>query len=216
MISDTLATTMAQAQTPTPTTAAISSDFQTFLKMLTVQLQNQDPLNPVDSNDYAVQLATFSGVEQQVLTNDLLKALAGQMGLSGMTDLAGWVGREVRVAAPAAFTGTPITVVPHPAAGADSAELVVLDATGAEVQRLALTLTGEAVDWAGVSSTGAPFPNGTYTFLVASFTGETSLGESLAEIYAAVEEVQLQDDQQVVLMTGGIMALASSVTAVRG
>ena len=44
--------------------AAESSDFETFLKMLTVQMQNQDPLNPVESTDYAVQLATFSGVEQ--------------------------------------------------------------------------------------------------------------------------------------------------------
>ncbi len=41
----------------------ISADFETFLKMLTVQMQNQDPLNPVDSSDYATQLATFSGVE---------------------------------------------------------------------------------------------------------------------------------------------------------
>ena len=50
--------------------SALSSDFETFLKMLTVQMENQDPLNPVDSADFAVQLATFSSVEQQVLTND--------------------------------------------------------------------------------------------------------------------------------------------------
>lgn len=37
------------------------TDFNTFLRMLTVQMQNQDPLNPIDSTDYAVQLATFSG-----------------------------------------------------------------------------------------------------------------------------------------------------------
>ena len=52
-------------------TGGISSDFNTFLRMLTVQMQNQDPLNPIDSADYAVQLATFSGVEQQVRTNQL-------------------------------------------------------------------------------------------------------------------------------------------------
>jgi len=49
--------------------------------MLTVQMQNQDPLNPVDSSDYAVQLATFSNVEQQVQTNDILRELQSQMGL---------------------------------------------------------------------------------------------------------------------------------------
>ena len=39
-----------------------SSDYETFLKMLTVQMQNQDPLNPVESSDFAAQLATFSSV----------------------------------------------------------------------------------------------------------------------------------------------------------
>ena len=65
-------TTITPTQTQTsPVTAAnatamtggnsnISADFETFLKMLTVQMQNQDPLNPVDSSDYATQLATFT------------------------------------------------------------------------------------------------------------------------------------------------------------
>ena len=49
--------------TDTASTSAISSDFETFLKMLTAQMENQDPLNPLDSQDFATQLATFSGVE---------------------------------------------------------------------------------------------------------------------------------------------------------
>ncbi len=66
----------------------ISSDFDTFLKMLKVQMENQDPLNPTDSSEYAQQLATFSGVEQAVLTNDLLTALMVQMNTTGMAQLA--------------------------------------------------------------------------------------------------------------------------------
>ena len=69
----------------------ISSDFQTFLRMLTTQMQNQNPLEPIEASDFAVQLATFSGVEQQVRTNDLLSQLTSRMGLS---ELANWVGRE--------------------------------------------------------------------------------------------------------------------------
>jgi flagellar basal-body rod modification protein FlgD len=56
--------TTSQTQTKTAS-SGLSSDFETFLKMLTTQLKNQDPMNPVDSADYAVQLATFSSVEQQ-------------------------------------------------------------------------------------------------------------------------------------------------------
>ena len=93
---------------------AISSDFNTFLRMLTVQMKNQDPLDPIDSADYAVQLATFSGVEQQVKTNDLLAALSGQMAISGLAEMAGWVGREARAAMPGSFDGSPITISPSP------------------------------------------------------------------------------------------------------
>ena len=43
--------------------------------MLTTQIKNQDPLNPMEGTEFAVQLATFSGVEQQVQTNQLLARL---------------------------------------------------------------------------------------------------------------------------------------------
>jgi flagellar basal-body rod modification protein FlgD len=88
-------TSVTTPTTPAPVAqpAAISSDFTTFLKMLTTQMQNQDPLNPIDSADYAVQLATFSGVEQSVKTNQLLESLGQQFGLLGMAQMAGWVGQ---------------------------------------------------------------------------------------------------------------------------
>lgn len=58
-----------QANAESKTAAFASSDFETFLKMLTTQIKNQDPLNPMEGTEFAVQLATFSGVEQQVMTN---------------------------------------------------------------------------------------------------------------------------------------------------
>ena len=90
----------------------LASDFETFLKMLTAQARYQDPLEPIDSTEYAAQLAQFSMVEQQVQTNDTLSALMGQMGTSGMAALAGWVGMEARVQSPVYFDGQPITVQP--------------------------------------------------------------------------------------------------------
>ena len=93
----TSAGTTSAAPTTTSNKALISSDFDTFLKMLTAQMQNQDPLNPMDSTDYATQLATFSGVEQQARTNELLTNLGSQMAVLGMSQLAGWVGQENQV-----------------------------------------------------------------------------------------------------------------------
>ena len=92
--------------TPAPQSGSVlSSDFETFLKMLTAQAQYQDPLEPIDSTQYASQLAQFSAVEQQVLSNDLLTALVGQMGGSDLSRLAGWVGMEARSDAPVMFYG---------------------------------------------------------------------------------------------------------------
>ena len=87
-------TTKADSGTDPAPKQQISADFETFLRMLAVQMENQDPLNPVDSSDYATQLATFSGVEQAVRSNDLLTNLSAQMNLSGMGEMAAWVGKE--------------------------------------------------------------------------------------------------------------------------
>lgn len=107
----------------------ITSDFNTFLRMLTVQMQNQDPLNPIDSADYAVQLATFSGVEQQVRTNQLLADLQSRFQQLGMAEMASWIGKEARSDAPILYEDTPVTLSPNPAVGSTRAVLAAATAT---------------------------------------------------------------------------------------
>ncbi len=121
---DSLSLTPASPQTSAPSStsssSSLSTDFETFLVMLTAQMENQDPLNPLDSQDFATQLATFSGVEQQVKTNDLLSALNSQLLTSGMGDMASWVGMEARMATPAYFDGSPVEIVANPIASTSS------------------------------------------------------------------------------------------------
>jgi flagellar basal-body rod modification protein FlgD len=195
--------------------AAISSDFDTFLQMLTVQLKNQDPLNPVEGADYAVQLATFSGVEQQVQTNDLLRDLAAQMSGTGIAQLATWVGKEARVVAPAVFDGGPITVSPEIAEGATAAELVVFDSGGFEMQRIAIGVSGTPLEWAGVTADGAPFPSGQYSFKTESYEGETSLGTVSAAIYDKVIEARTDNGIPSLIMQSGATVSANDITALR-
>ena len=80
--------------TETRSGSIISADFETFLKMLTTQMENQDPLNPVDAGEYASQLAMFSSVEQQVLTNDLLKDMTTKITDNAFQAMASWIGNE--------------------------------------------------------------------------------------------------------------------------
>lgn len=200
----------------TSTSQEISSDFETFLRMLTVQMQNQDPLNPVDSSDYAVQLATFSQVEQSVLTNDLLKSLSAQMTSNGLAGLANWVGKEARAEAPAYFDGEPIILSPKLAVGADQAELIVRDKNGVDVQRLNIPIsTTDSVEWAGVASDGTPFPEGLYSFEVVSTTAGEIIAEDPLDIYSVVTEVRTENGETMLILQGGAVVPASQVTALR-
>ncbi len=193
----------------------ISSDFETFLKMLTAQMENQDPLNPVESTDYATQLATFSGVEQQVQTNDLLKSLGSQMGVMGMAQLSGWVGMEGRAAVSVPFDGSPITLDPVPRNVADQAFLVVRDATGAEVQRSELALGGGTMDWVGVGPDGAPLPYASYSFEVENHSQGAVIGSDSVAVYAEIQEARMEDGRTVLIFEGGAKLPADEVTAIR-
>jgi flagellar basal-body rod modification protein FlgD len=193
----------------------ISSDFDTFLKMLTAQMQNQDPLNPIESADYATQLATFSGVEQQMRTNDLLTSLGGQMAVLGMSQLAGWVGQEARANVPVWMDGDPVTMQLSPAIGADRAVLVVRNASGALVSREDVPTTPGLYDWLGGDAAGDPLPEGRYTLSLESFSGETLLGESPVESYARIIEARNGPSGATLVLEGGVEVPSSFITALR-
>jgi flagellar basal-body rod modification protein FlgD len=198
-----------------PPSGTISADFEVFLQMLTTQLKYQDPQNPMDSTEFASQLATFAGVEQQVIGNELLAGMSAQLSTSAMAEIAGWIGQEVRVASPVYFDGTPVTISPNPALVADSAELVVRDENGTEIARQSIPVSADPIEWAGVTTDGAPLPSGIYSFEVVSFAeGEEILSET-AEIYAEVVEIRSQGGVNILMLEGDIAVPASAATAIR-
>lgn len=200
---------------PAPDDKTVTSDFETFLRMLTVQMENQDPLNPVKSEDFAVQLATFSGVEQQLRTNELLERQASGQGPAGLADLAQWVGLEARAPMPAAFDGTPLTLHPEPPANADRAELVVTDPAGEEVQRISVPAASEPLQWAGVGADGMPLPDGRYSFALESRAGGAPLETRPVALYATVAEVRRDGEGVMLRMSDGTEIPASEVTGLR-
>ena len=193
----------------------INSDFQTFLTMLTAQLQNQDPLNPIESADFAVQLATFSGVEQQVETNDLLADLVASMGSTGLTQLAGWVGMEARAAAPAYFYGEPVSLFPNPDMTADTAQVVVRNAFGTEVGRYGIDVSKDPVSWSGIGDGQTTLPDGLYTFHVESYSGTTLLSTRQAEVYSLITEARVENGETVLVLLGDTKIKSADVLALR-
>lgn len=197
------------------TSSALSSDFETFLLMLTTQMQNQDPLNPVESEDFAVQLATFSGVEQQVRTNQLLENFAGGFGETSLAQLAGWVGMEARVAEPVAFDGIPVDLSLSPEAGADAAELIVRNSFGTEVAREAVPLGQDTITWAWIGQNGTPLVPGTYVLELASIRqGQVTSTEPVSH-YAKITEARQGSNGIELVIAGGNVVPSGSITALR-
>ncbi len=196
------------------TKLGLTSDFETFLKMLTVQMQNQDPLNPVDSSDYAVQLATFSGVEQQVRTNALLEQMVTGATGSGLNNFASWLGKEALSPTAIVWNGaaTPISVeVPE---AADTAELVVLDQEGIEVLRQSISPNSGMIDWVG-SDGSTTLPSGSYELFVASYSGDTLLEFTQAHVYNTVSEVRSENGAIIISFANGSSVEASKISGLR-
>jgi flagellar basal-body rod modification protein FlgD len=195
--------------------SVITADFETFLTLLTTQLKNQDPLNPLESTEYATQLATFSGVEQQVRTNTLLESLSTGFGTLGMGQLGGWIGMEAVAPMPVAFDGTPVTVQATPAARADRMDLVVTSQSGGVVQRVPIPLFETPFTWTGQDAAGGTVPPGTYRLAIESWSGEELLDARPVSVAAIIEEARLADGQIYLTMQGGVSIPADSVEALR-
>lgn len=202
----------AQATASKPT---LSSDFETFLRMLTAQMQNQDPLNPVDSTDYATQLATFSSVEQQVLSNDLLRNISSALNVGGLSQLSGWVGMDALSDAPAYFTGTPVSVRPEMPEDASKVELVVKDDTGAVVARQDITGEEGIIEWGGKTESGQVLPRGNYEFEAIATGADGDTDTLPVSVYARIVEARTASGGVVLGLAGGTEIASDEVIALR-
>lgn len=211
----TATTTTPTTPPPAPPKKTVASDYDTFLKMLTTQMQNQDPLNPIDSADYAVQLATFSGVEQQTKTNQLLESMGEQFQILGMSQLAGWIGQEARSTAPVLMDGDPVSITYAPKSGADQAVLVAKDAQGRVVSREDVPLSGAAYQWLGAGATGDPLPRGVYSLEVESYKEGQKLGTSGTEAYARILEARNSPQGVTMILEGGVEITSAQISALR-
>lgn len=200
----------------TPDSGALSSDFDTFLNLLTAQLENQDPLAPTDSTEWVAQLATFSSVEQQTLTNDWLEVMSGQMSVTSMAELGVWIGMEAQVVADAYWNGAdPVTVMPNPPVIADRVDMVVYGPDGDVISRREIPVSADPASWDGMDSFGSPAPVGSYKIEIESFAGGDLISVDNGEIFASVKEVRSVGGQAVLVMEGGTTVQAAEVLAVR-
>jgi flagellar basal-body rod modification protein FlgD len=214
----TTSTSTSSSSSSTSTTAAQDNEknYQTFLKMMTTQIKNQDPLNPMDSDQLAVQLATFSQVEQQTKTNDLLAEMISQSTLGTMSQMVGWVGKEARVDTPVVTDGqNPVAVEIAPRIGASRAVLVAKDGQGNIVSQTELSSATGTYAWQGRDTDGNLLPAGEYTLSLTSYSASGELGTDTIQHYEQVSEVRSGTSGVTLLLANGAEIPATSVSAIR-
>ena len=150
-------------------TSTISADFETFLKMLTAQIQNQDPMNPIDSSDYATQLATFSSVEQQVLANSYLENIQNALSSSSLARVADWIGKPAKVEGKLWFDGDPVKLEFELPFDATRGELVIQTQTGNEVFRTYVEPEDHTLHWSGTQANDANVEHGSYNAILVRY-----------------------------------------------
>ncbi|MDP3492432.1 MAG: flagellar hook capping FlgD N-terminal domain-containing protein [Hyphomonadaceae bacterium] len=137
--------------------ASLSSNFDTFLTILTAQIQNQDPLEPMDSTQFTDQLVQFSGVEQQIRVNTQLETLITATNSSAGASLSGYLGQVAEIdSAGAQFTGEPVQWRYELPSDASSATVTVTDAAGKVLYSKAgkLTAGSHEFTWNGELNKG--------------------------------------------------------------
>lgn len=188
-------------------------DFETFLKMLTTQIRNQDPLNPMEGSEFAVQLATFSGVEQQVRTNDLLEQMSSQLGADSLSTYSDWIGRQVRTTGQVHFGENALIMDIAPDPTADRVVLVTKDSYGRRVFSEEIGKGEGLVEWYGVDADGQRLPAGIYSFGLESYRGDKLIEQSSVPTYSMVHEVQRSNGKISFVLDGGATANLDQIDA---
>jgi flagellar basal-body rod modification protein FlgD len=190
--------------------ADLTSDFNTFLTLLSVQLQNQNPLDPMDANEFTSQLVQYAEVEQQIETNSNLETISSTLAALSVSTALSYVGSEVTVSgeiAPLSDDG--IDWIYDLEDEADSVTLTIYDQDGNEIW----TADGDTEEglhsftWDGTNSDGEPVDADNYTLEVTAYDSdgnEIDAGIAFTTTVTAVDT----SDGDVTLELEGLMRVS--------
>jgi flagellar basal-body rod modification protein FlgD len=187
------------------TNATLAGNFQTFLTLLTTQLQNQNPLDPLDTNQFTQQLVQFAGVEQQLKTNDQLTSLVSLQQTAQSTQALGFVGKTAVVdGATTKLTNSAATWTLGVASNSNVA-VTIANSTGQNVFSGNYPVTAganRAFSWDGKGNDGAQWPDGKYTLTATALDSSGNPVAVSTQIQGVVNSVDLTQSPPLLSING--------------
>jgi flagellar basal-body rod modification protein FlgD len=185
--------------------STLAGNFQTFLTLLTTQLQNQNPLDPLDTNQFTQQLVQFAGVEQQLKTNDQLTTLVSLQQTAQSTQALGFVGKTAVVDGnTAALTNSAATWslgVPTNS----NVSISITNSTGQTVYSNSYAVQAgqnQTFNWDGKGNDGTQWPDGQYKMTA---TAADTAGNTVAvttQVQGVVNSVDLTQSPPLLSING--------------
>ena len=215
----TSSTANSTAVKPTAETARtkLSGTFDNFLKLLTTQMQYQDPLSPMDSSEFTNQLVLFSGVEQQIAQNDKLEKILSAQTATQTQAALGFIGLDVETTGDR-FNYATGTVdlgytIDQPAR---TTEIAILDKDNKLVRKLSgnTAMGAHRVVWDGRDGNGAAVPAGTYRIAVGAIDAEGKSVTTTTTVPGRVTGIETQNGE-VTLVMGTTRVSVADVTSAR-
>lgn len=221
---DTTLSNLGIARTGTTNQANTSSlgssamDQSDFLTLMTAQMKNQDPFEPVDNTQMVAQMAQFSSLAGISEMNTTLQAIAAKLGSTSTTDMVSWVGRTVLTEGSVAYPRTDGSLGGMIELGAAAAEVnVVIEGPNGEILKsvsLGAAPAGRTeFEWDGTTDTGEPAGDGPFTIRVAARDADGAAVAAKSLVWAPVTSVAMGSDGNPILTLPGIGQV--STTAIR-
>ena len=197
---------------------AAKVNFDTFIKLLTTQLQNQDPLSPMDGTAFTEQIATFSALEQQIATNTHLEKLVQADSFGAQSLAVSYIGKEALIPnAQPKLAGGEMDFSYSMEKRSILNEIKIVDSSGSVVK----TLNGELgvgtyrVNWDGKNEAGEDLPDGTYTVFIEAAGADGNIVKADIFSFAKIYAMETEGDDIKLLTDDGKPVNFNSVLQVR-
>jgi flagellar basal-body rod modification protein FlgD len=204
----------AAAKVPDPTSTKDMT--QNFLKMLTAQLQNQDPLNPMDSAGMTTQLAQLNMVDGINKMNTSMTSMLSQIQSTDFINMSATIGKTAMIPGNSMdFFGNPITVGVNLPNDASDVQATVTDSKGAVVTQTDLGAMSQGQNdfsWPGLDSTGKQLPSGTYHISFTATSVDGTAQKPVAYTSAQVASIGKSGGNTMVTLADGRTVKSTDIT----